>query len=190
MNTHEEIVRIAGQAAATTAAKEAAKVAIEMWEERRKRETAQRADRRLRNTRLLLDNYRSFVAHVNYAVYEVVPTKESAIYILDLMEVYDDMDSMVIESIKRTTARTAVIVSHIDEMLKIYRVMCETSKKPEDIRRFRIIRALYIEDEEMSIQALSEQESVDIRTVYRDRDIALERLAALFFGIDGMNRRR
>lgn len=196
MKYEEQIARIAGEAArvaATVAAQEAAKVAIEMWEAEKQKQIEKRADRRLRNTRLLLDNYRSFAAHIRYAVYDVCESEDSAIYILDLMDSYDGMDSVVIESIKRTTARTAVIVAHIDEMLRVYKIMCESSKKPEDIRRYRIINSLYIEDgvdTQMSIQDLAEQEHVDQRTVYRDRDTAQERLAALFFGIDGMRRLR
>lgn len=190
MKNEEHIARIAGEAAAKVAAQEAAKVAIEMWEKEKQKQVKQRADRRLHNTRLLLDNYRSFAAHVRYAVYGIQDTdEESAIYILDMMDSYDGMDSVVIESIKRSTARTAVIVAHIDEMLKIYKVMCEGSRKTEDMRRYRIIYFLYVDDSQMSIQDLAEQEHVDQRTVYRDVNIAQERLAALFFGIDGMQRR-
>lgn len=187
MKNQEQITR----QAAEIAAREAARVAIEMWEKEKKKEVRNRVDRRLRNTKLLMDNYRSFVAHVRYAVFDSQSAyEESAIYILDMMDSSDGVDSVAIESIKRSTARTAVIVSHIDEMLKVYKLMCESSRKPEDLRRFRIISALYIDNDQLSILDIADAEHVDQRTVYRDRDIAFERLSALFFGIDGMERRR
>ena len=188
MKNYDKIVKLASE----TAAKEAANVAIEKWESEKRKQAKQRVDRRLRNTKLLLDNYRSFVAHVQHAVHDLASAgEESAIYILDMMDAYDGTESVAIESIKRTTARTAVIVAHIEQMLEVYKVMCEASKKHEDIRRYRVIFSLFIADCQegnMSILDISEREQVDQRTIYRDRDIALERLSALFFGIDGMQK--
>jgi len=173
------------------AAREAARVAIEMWEKERHKETARRADRRLRNTKLLLTNYRSFSAHVRHAVSDINDIEEdSAIYILDMMDTYIDMNNVVIESIKRTASRTAVIVAHIDQMLDIYKKMCESSKRTEDIRRYFVIHSLYVNSNQMSILEIAEHENVDQRTVYRDLEIALDRLAALFFGIDGVRNQR
>lgn len=187
MKNQDQIIRLASE----IAAKEAVRIAIEVWEQQKQKEIKQHIDRRLRNTKLLLDNYRSFTAHVQFAVYGTEGiNEESAIYILDMMDAYGGMDSVAIESIKRSTARTAVIVAHIDEMLSVYRTMCEASNKPEVLRRYRIISALYIEDDQLSISDLAEREFVDQRTIYRDRDIAFERLAALFFGIDGMQNRK
>ena len=185
------IVKVASETAARVASEKAAEIAINVYERQKSRDARQRVDRRLRNTKLLLDNYRCFVAHVNNAVYDIEQAKEeSAIFILDMMEQVDGVECMTIESIMRTTTRTAVIVSHIDSMLSVYKSMCENSEYAEDIRRYRIIKSLYIDAPPMSITDLSESESVVPRTIYRDRDIAFNRLAALFFGIDGMQKRR
>lgn len=187
---HEHIAKIASEAASRIAAEKAAAVAIEVYEKQKNKGLRQRIDRRLRNTKLLLNNYRVLVDHVQYAVYDIEQANvESAIGILDMMESYDGVESMTIESIKRSTARTAIIVSHITEMLQLYKVMCDKSNNPEDIRRYRVIKSLYIDETPMSIEQLSEAENVVKRTIYRDRDTAIERLAALFFGIDGMERR-
>lgn len=187
---NEHIARIAAEAAAKATAEKAAKVAIETYEKQKNKGAKERLDRRLRNTKMLLENYRAFVDHVRYAVSELEQASdEGAIYLMDLMEEYDGGMGITIESIKRTTARTATIVSHISEMLQIYEVMCEKSENPEDIRRYRVIKSLYIDETPMSISDLAESENVDIRTIYRDRNTAIERLAALFFGIDGMKTR-
>jgi len=180
---------MASEAAAKVATEKAAEVAIDAYNRQKNKDAKQRIDRRLRNTRLLLKNYRVFVDHVQYAVYEIEHADESAIRILDMMESYDGQDDVTVESIKRSTARTAIIVSHITEMLQIYKVMCEQSANPEDIRRYRVIKSMYIDEAPMSISELAKQEFVAERTIYRDCDIAVERLAALFFGIDGMKKR-
>ena len=181
----EHIAKIAGEAAAKIAAEKA----IEMYEQQKVIEAEQRADRRLRNTKLLLKNYRSFVAHVNQSIYNTESAnEESAALIIELMDVQGE--SISVESIKRSTARTAIIVAHIENMLLIYKTMCNISDMPEDNRRYRIIHALYIDETPVNILDLAESESIVPRTIYRDRDIAVERLAALFFGIDGMQKAR
>lgn len=62
MNTNE-IVKLAAEAGA--------KAAMETLEKERQRDRKEVADRRLRNTKLLLRNYRVFQAHVANAVFEV-----------------------------------------------------------------------------------------------------------------------
>ena len=59
----QEIVKLAAVAGA--------KAAMETLEKERQRDRREMADRRLRNTKLLLRNYRMFCAHVDHAVYEV-----------------------------------------------------------------------------------------------------------------------
>jgi len=180
---NEHIARIASE----VAAKVATEKAIEVYERQKSIEAEQRVDRRLRNTKLLLKNYRSFVAHVKHSIYDTESVDEdSAALIIDLMDVHGSIDNVAIESIKRTAARTAIIVAHIEEMLLIYKTMCNISDLPEDNRRYRIVHALYIDETPMTILDLAESESIVPRTIYRDLDIAIERLAALFFGIDGL----
>ena len=59
----------------------------------------------------------------------------------------------------------------------------------EDERRWRVINALYISDERRTISQLDADEGVVERTIYKDIDVASEKIAALMFGIDGMKRR-
>ena len=188
---NEHIARIAGEAAAKVAAEIAIEIAIEVYEKQRNREFENRSDRRLRNTKLLLDNYRALADHVRYAVYDIERAEaESVTAILDMMEHRPHDDSLTIESIKRTTARTAIIVEHIAAMVQVYRVVCESSVIPEDLRRYKVISSLYIDPHPLSVEELAESEYVSTRTIYRDRDIAVERLAALLFGLDGLQKSR
>lgn len=94
-----------------------------------------------------------------------------------------------VESIKRSAARTATIVRHIDTMLRLYQIYCYQYGTNEDTRRWRVIDGLYISDERMTVPELAEQEGVVERTIYKDIDVACERISALMFGIDGIKKR-
>ena len=56
--------------------------------------------------------------------------------ILNLMSEWAKEEDTTIESIKKSAAKTKLIMDHVDEMLRIYKAACERSKKPEDMRRY------------------------------------------------------
>ena len=174
---------------ARMAAEIGAKTAIEAYERRMKIAQTERADRRLHNTKLLLRNYRLFKEHCDNAVYEVEKlTSEETIYdILDAISGVDTSGAFV-ESIKKSVARTVTIVQHIDVMFQLYETYCYRSGKPEEERRYRVIKALYIDDNPPTIEELAKQENIYPRTIYKDVDAACERLSALIFGIDGIKK--
>ena len=115
-NNQNDIIRIAAEAGA--------KAALETLEREKKKAQKSRYDRRLRNTRLLLRNYRMFRDHVENAVFEAEQLDENAIDILDLMSenIYDN--DLYVESIKKSVARTKIIMEHVNEMLRIYEAYC------------------------------------------------------------------
>ena len=173
-----ETIRIAAEAGA--------KAAITQWEKERAKLQAEKVDRRLHNTRLLLKNYRLFKQHAQNAVYEVDQLDESVYDILDMME--RNTSNVFVDSIKTSVARTVTLIRHIDVMLELYQVYCERSGKPEDSRRWRVVKARYLDECEMSSLDIAEQEGVSGRTIDRDIAAAHDQLAALFFGIDGIRR--
>lgn len=176
------------EAIAKMAAEVAAKTALEVFEKERKKAKKEQAYRRLRNTKLLLRNYRMFRDHAAHAVYDVSQIDEDAYAILDLMSSsYADSDRFV-DSIRTSVARTITIVQHIEVMLQLYDVFCFRSANPEEERRYRVIKAIYIDEKPTPIKELAEVERVAERTIYRDIDIACERIAALIFGIDGIKK--
>ncbi len=162
------------------------KAAMDYMAEERQAQKKGRCDRRLRNTRLLLKNYRSLKYYVKGAIYKASQVKENAIDVLDGLDDYTFDDSLYIESIKKSQQRTLIILKHIDEMLRYYRIDCERGGKDEDMRRYRIIMAYYIDDEKLGVDEIAEQEYIERRALYRDVNIALKPLSALIFGIDSM----
>lgn len=168
------------------AAETGARVAMQALEKEKSKMKKSRYDRRLRNTKLLLRNYRMFKEHTKNAVFETTDLDGNAIDILDTIYEYSGTDDLYVESIKRSVERTSIILTHVRDMIGLYESYCMNSLKPEDQRRYRVIESLYISNNPLTIKEVAIQESIDERTVYRDVDLACERLSALIFGIDGM----
>ena len=169
------------------------KAATDRIEEERKKERKGRYDRRLHNTRLLLKNYRVLKHHALDAVHtgaranEVI--SENAVDILDDLEsmgLRKVDDRLYIESIKPIQQRTRIIIEHIDEMLRYWRIDCEQSGREEALRRYRIVVDTYISDDQMTAEELAQREHIEKRTVYKDIKAAMRPLSALIFGIDGI----
>ncbi len=186
-----DIIRIAAEAGA--------KAGIDAYNKQVHKAQAERVDRRLRNTKLLLRNYRMFKRHCGSAVYELKHGKNDAWYETqgdqpeeDLYDILDQINNgeseYFVESIKKSVARTAIIVKHIDAMLGFYEIYCTKSKNPEEDRRYKVIQAHYIDEDTSTIKELADKFNVTDRTIYRDIDIACERIAALLFGIDGVKK--
>jgi len=91
-----------------------------------------------------------------------------------------------VESIKDSAAKARVMVDHMDKMLDIYKLMCEHSGKEEDLRRYRVLRAAYLDPDRKDVEDIAKCEFVDRSTVYRDLTAAAEYLAVLFFGLYGL----
>lgn len=178
--TEEQIAQIAADAGA--------RAALDRLEKERQQERKEMVDRRLRNTKLLLRNYRLFKTHVEHAVYEAV-CDESPIEILEDLMMPGKDSTLFVESIKKSAARTAIIVDHMETMMRLYQLYCETSGASDDQRRWRVISGMYISDTRMSVSELAAAEGVVERTIYKDVDAACEKIAALMFGIDGIRKR-
>lgn len=179
--TYEQLKYIYEKAAAI-GAKEAMKTLIQ----ERKKEREENTDRRLRNVKLLLRNYRMLKEHAENSVFGRTQMEESAIDILkSMMLVYDN--EVIIESIKRSATRTAIIVSHIEVMFGLYRSYCEhTSSREIDLRRYEVIWDMYMAEKGLSAKDIAKKQNISIRNVYEDIKVSTERLSALIFWVDGL----
>ncbi len=159
--------------------------AIKVYEIERVAKIKEARDKRFHNTKLLLKHYRDFKTHVG----EEQLQEDVGLTFDDILSEFDD-ESELVQSIKRTKERTSVILKHIDTMLCYYEIACERSDHSEDLRRWRIIKSMYIDSDttDYSVDDLAELYSVDKRTIYRDVNEAARTLSVLFFGIDGLQR--
>ncbi|AIF51818.1 hypothetical protein UFO1_2271 [Pelosinus sp. UFO1] len=134
---------------------------------------------------MLLKHYPLLKEHCRESVFDLPKaiTTERVVDVLDSLECYSS--DIYIESIKKSVTRTYIILAHIDQMLKLYKIYCETSGKVEDERRYRIIQAVYFDG--LKLADLCESEGIDESTYYRDIREACSKLSALIFGIDGIS---
>ena len=102
------------------------------------------------------------------------------------MDEYCFDDNLYIESIKRSQQRTFIILQHLDEMLKYFRIYCEQSGREEEMRWYRIIMKTYINDERKTAEQIAEEENIERRTVYKNITTAIKPLSALIFGVDSL----
>lgn len=176
----EEIVAMLKEAAEI-----GAKTAMERLEQEKKSMYHKAVDRRLHNTKLLLRNYRMLRENADNSVYGRSQMEESAADILcSMMNLYDD--EVIVDAIKRSATRTAIIVSHIDTMLKLYEAYCSKSGNALDGRRYEIITDAYIIEQPMTVKEIAKKWHMSKENVYSDIKIATERLSALIFGVDGL----
>lgn len=167
------------------AAKIGAKVAIEKLREEKAKMIGEKIDRRLYNTKLLLKNYRMLKENADNSIFGKSQMNESAADILNnMMNLYDD--EVIVDSIKRSATRTAIMVAHIEHMLHIYQKCCEFSASELDYRRFEVIYDRYIAKYILSIGEIAKKQNMSKENVYSDIKIGVNRLSALFFGIDSL----
>lgn len=164
-----------------------AKEALKAFEQERKKEYSSRTDRRLRNTKLLLRNYHMLKEHAEHSVFGRTQMEESAFDILEsMMTIYDN--KVIIESIKRSATRTAIIVSHIETMFGLYAAYCNNAQNKEiEMRRYAVIWDMYMTDVTLTAKEIAEKHHISKDTVYSDIREAINRLTALIFGVDGLN---
>lgn len=170
--------------------REITETVIDIWDEKREKELEalrkRVSDRKLRNTRLLLEHYRSFVALSDGAIFRASQCDEDVYDILSLMSGKPSEQEMEVESIKQSAVRTKLMMEHIKKALDDYEAYCIRTKRAEEMRRWRTIKALYVDDEGLEAEDIAERECVDVSTVYKDIKAATRRLTPRIFGIDGI----
>lgn len=156
-------------------------------------------DKRLYNTKLLLEHYRLFKEHAENAVFELTRLDEAE---LTAIEIMDSMwqsagpgrGEIAIESIAKSTLRTQIVIKHIDEMLGIYEAYCYRSGKPENERRWDVINTMFIlpmpvgKSKTELYEELAAKHFTSARQIQRDINDSMEKITALLFGIDGIQR--
>ena len=160
--------------------------AIDTMKNERQERIAQRFFRRLRNTKVLLREYRKLKAFCENAIYK--KDKESAIQILEEIDSYEHEEELFVEAIKKSKERTLLIIRHIDKMLDVYKIICEKSSKDEHKRKYHIVNSYYLvpEEEKKTIEKLANELFITRKTAYNDIDDAARYLTNLVFGVDGL----
>lgn len=148
---------------------------IRTLEKEKDKERKEKKDWRLRNTRLLLKNYRLLEEHcrgveIELEEYELV--------------VFDPED-LELHTLMKYKAKTAKMLLYFDEMFKAYRNYCDRLGEAAK-RRFQVIDRLYVSGNEMSTEEVADYFNINGRTVYKDVDKAIEELSVFLFGLDSI----
>lgn len=151
-----------------------------------------RYDKRLKNTKVLLENYKEFIEHCENAVFELKKDMEEAIntesnFITLFDEIYDMEDNKtIVKSILKSKTRTIIIVNHIEKCIEFYKYKALSSNNEEFKRRVNVIQMLYLDEINKTYSEIAETLHISTKTVNRDRIKATKELAPLFFGVDGI----
>ena len=166
---------------ATIAAETASKTALETYAKEKRKDSRILADRRLRDTKRLMNNYREIKIHAGDAIASLREVEnEDYEFFRDLIEYGDTIE---VAAIVRSKAKSAIMLAHIDAMLQTYQAICYGSNRPEEIRRYRVLEARCLIEKPLTAPEIAQAENIDIRTVYKDFDAACEKISALLFGI-------
>lgn len=170
-----------------TAAKIGAEKALDTFNKERAEERKHRRKRKLRNTELLLRNYHMLKENAENSVFGRSQMEESAADILEeMMSLYND--EVIVESIKNSATRTAIIMSHVDTMISLYHTYCERAENSDiEMRRYDVLWDRYLADEPLNVESISKKHHMTKQNVYADLKIATERFTALIFGVDGLS---
>lgn len=143
----------------------------------KKRHDKVKKDWKLRNTNLLLKNYRMLKQHCD----GIVPTLH------DFEDTIFSPDQLELSSLMKYKARTKEMLDYFDLMLSSYCQYCHNQGEMAE-RRYDIIFSVYITNEyRKSKMQMTGIYNIDARTVDRDIKKAGEELAIFLFGIDSLD---
>lgn len=168
--TVSDITEIAKQVARETVDK-----INEEEEKKRERCSPEKAAKRM------LSEYRRLK---KVATMDLQPTKEEALslywqYLEELMgnpdnKLYAENKAYIIE---RKLQYNRYKVQKIEKAIQLYEEECKSYGGKEELKRCRIIKALYITDPKMSVQEIADIEGISDKTVYKDIKIAEKAIA-------------
>lgn len=132
------------------------------------------SEKELRNTKELLKNYRLLENHLDVELPSIDDDTPLSRYELSLY------------SLLGYRARSKEMMVFINEIIERYQMICMQGT-PEQERRFKVIRNLYIDRPAMTRVRLAKRFGCDEKTIRRDERQAINELSVMIFGIDGLN---
>lgn len=147
-----------------------------------KLEEHEKQRRQFANTKQLLENYRTLRNYIQGIDLEAEPAAGNPIEILEGADGFTlSDDDLNFEMIKQNQQRTKIILDYIDNAVREYRSSCERAGTEDAQRRYRIIKAYFLDKEALPIDQITEREQVKERTVYRDIKKAIGKLACRIY---------
>lgn len=146
--------------------------AIKQFQAQQKKQKKHEHDWRLRNTKLLLENYHRLKDHCE-DVPQQVEEYEDSIF---------DLEDLTLEILIKYRIKTAKMLNYFEQRMKHYETDSAIGTE-EEKRRFKIINHRYLLTERLTVQQLCERYNVEQGTIYRDTKKAIKDISILLFGI-------
>lgn len=140
-----------------------------------KEKQKEKQDWKLRNTNLLLKNYRMLKKHCDGIVPRLHQFEESVF----------DPEELNLEKLMKYKARTKEMLDYFDIMLSSYNQYCHNQGIAAE-RRFDVINKIYISNPSFSKSQMAGIYDLDDRTIQRDIRKASQELSVFLFGIDSI----
>ena len=137
------------------------------------RSKKEKRDWRLRNTRLLLNNYRKLKVHCDGIVSDLI----------EYQEMVFDPNGLQLGTLMQYKAKTAKILNYFDVIFKVYGELSKRDGYAAE-RRYKIVRRLYMDEHVSTAVELADFYNIDRSTVFRDVTKCIEELSIMLFGID------
>lgn len=147
-------------------------------------------DTRIKNTRLLLKNYRNFVKACKQATFTEKDLETATVEeVLDKLFCQSCDEITVVQSILTSKKRTEIILTHIKRIIDFYLYESDHSNNDEKKRKAHVLNDLYVVGKyKPKINDMSEKYHISERQIRRDANSAIEEIAVLMFGIDGIRK--
>ena len=181
-------IKIGAEVGSKIGAEVGATAAARAIERERKSYRKKQYDWKYQNTKLLLRNYRRLNTYYQNAVFSTADAEEADEDFEDIMRSMGRPadETVFVESIQKNYIKTRIIMTHVNKMLECYQIMCQRSNRKDDKRHWRVLEGLYLADSYTTAEAIAQREHIDKRTVYKDIDVCVADLTALFFGVGGI----
>ncbi|XRJ96196.1 hypothetical protein ACPBEI_07300 [Latilactobacillus sakei] len=134
-------------------------------------------DRRLRNTKMLLQNYRRLRTHI-----QIEPGNE------DLTLKYEQENGVVIrfDELDKYHAKSRSLIRYLDNVLEVYKNECKQGDEI-DWRRYQVIDKLYLSTTKLSLSEIALYYDKDRSTIDSDKRRAINDISVMLYGMDALN---
>ena len=169
--------------------KKASEAGAEAYKKEQSQSTRRKVDRMLYKTKVLLEKYTWLKAYAKNSVYtleqaEKVNDGMADIEVLTKFGIFDD--DKTLHNLNRGVITVNMLMTHVDNMLEVYRENCESSASKTKQRQYRVVYNMYLAEEKKTTKEIAEMECEEVRTIQNDAKAAREDLTALIFGLDGI----
>ena len=169
--------------------KKASEAGAEAYKKEQSQSTRRKVDRMLYKTKVLLEKYTWLKAYAKNSVYtleqaEKVNDGMADIEVLTKFGIFDN--DKTLHNLKRGVITVNMLLTHVDNMLEVYRENCESSASKTKQRQYRVVYNMYLAEEKKTTKEIAEMECEEVRTIQNDAKAAREDLTALIFGLDGI----